>query len=326
MKIILLAVCLSVLLSSAPYVPELLGPRTASAGTMLVGADVHAKLPSTPASLQFVAATINTAGLKGRGIVRMDFMMDTTTPASVIYNYDLANALGLQVILALVESVPSINDPNVYARYLTTLVPAMGARHPFAIELGNEPNRPVQSPSTPWIPAIYAQALYAGHQAAGPLAYSITMAGLSQNDKPYLTALGDMRWTSAYSNEHLYTSGMPNGVQIGPLAPNDPDTAHNGKMSFLDGVQQAPRITGKALIVGEFGEEAGVFPTDAQRQAYFVNSVVDAKQNGVAALLAEEVGPGGGMSVNANLQGTCTPTNTSSPSCATWLAFLAAAR
>lgn len=264
---------------------------------MLAGANAH-PWKDWLTSIAYIAQT-------GGTIVRWDEQIPATAAGDVVARYDAVTKLGLQAMIVLVPPVNPMPAATVFADYLTRLVPAMGQRTPI-VEIGNEPNGQI---SGLWPSATYAAALRAAWDASGPL--KIASGGLMMNDQKYLASLGQISKVIDYVSLHAYTNGGPPNALVGPLAPDDPDLAHNGYYSFRQGVLQTTTALGKPLIISEFGWTLAAL-TDAQRASYFRAAVSIAKAAGVYALIAEEIGTGDGPAPNL--------TNSQS-----WAAFMEAA-
>lgn len=241
-----------------------------------------------------VAYVSQTPGMK---IVRWDEQVPSTSVADVVARYDFVTGKGLEADIVLIQSCC---DYNVTFAYTRALAVAMGPSRRPTVEVLNEPD------VNGWPASTYMQALYSannGLQQSGMRNLKITMAGLANNDKAYLSAMGlagNASWMTAYANGHFYTEG--GNPSYGPLAPDDLDEAHSGQLSFLGGIQYwQSQFPDKGLIVGEFGW----FPNsmgEAQRASYLRAAVSIARSRRLKALIVEEIGAGDGA--NSDLRGT----------------------
>jgi hypothetical protein len=232
----------------------------------------------------------------GMSIVRWDEQVPGAPVADVVARYDYVKSKGLTADIVLVQPCC---DYNVTFTYVRSLALAMGTARKPIVEIGNEPDY------NGWPAATYMQALYAANNAmqqSGMRNLKITMAGLANNDQPYLRAMGligNASWMTAYADAHFYTQG--GNPPYGPLTPDDLDLDHEGLLSFVGGIKQyRSEFPDKELIVGEFGW-ANTVP-EATRSTYLRAAVSIARAQRLKALIVEEIGSGDGPA--SDMRGT----------------------
>lgn len=292
-------VLVSALLAIAALAAPFGGVASAASPKPLYGANVH-PWSNFQANVNYVAAT------PGMSIVRWDEQLPGTPVATVVADYDYVTSKHLQSDIVLVQAC--CNDTATFT-YVRALAQAMGPTRTPIVEITNEPN--AVGFGDPWPATTYWNAIYSARNGLGQSGMSnlrISMGGLAMNDQAYLrnTGIPTADYVTDFANLHLYTQG--GSPQVGPLAPDDPDTAHSGYFSFISGAMQT--TLHKPLIVGEWGW-AGM--PDYQRASYMRAAVSIAKQTSVYALIVEEIGTGDGAA--ADLTGT-----------ASWAAFSDAAQ
>lgn len=241
------------------------------------------------------------------GAVRWDEYTETSLVADVVAHTAEVAGMGLHPLIVLIPPVSPLPPVTVFADYLTNLVPALvvagliGGPFEVMVEIGNEPNGQI---SGFWSPPIYAAALQAAWNASGPL--KIISAGLAVNDQSYLAQMGPISKVCDGVAMHPYTDG--GNPHVGPFAPDDLDTAHNGRYSFLQCILQTQaRFPGKPLYLTEFGWTVPSGMSEFQRCAYFRAAVSIASAHGVAGLYATVFSLGdtpAGATSSANLIGT----------------------
>jgi hypothetical protein len=267
----------------------LLIPRAEASSKPLYGANVHPWYDWTN-SVNYVAST------PGMGIVRYDEYVPSTPVGDVVKNFDYVTSKGLVSDIVLIQPCC---DVNITFGYVKALALAMGPFRTPIIEITNEPND--NTFGNAWPADQFSRALYSARNAvnqSGVHNLRISMGGIAFDDTTYLSASGvgnGGAWITDFGNGHFYTKG--GNPSVGPLAPDDLDTARNGYFSMQAGMTNFQNIVGKPLVIGEWGWSTVDMP-EGQRASYMRAAVSLARAHNVYALIVEEIGSGDGTGHN----------------------------